>query len=48
MYIVCVFNNVVYFIVNKPDIHVCIRTNKVILNLNLPAPPPPKPPPHLR
>ena len=26
---------VVYFIVNKPDIHVCIRNNKVILNLNL-------------
>ena len=34
MYIVCVFT-VVYFIVKNPDIHVCIRNNKVILNLNL-------------
>ena len=33
MYIVCVFT-VVYFIVKKPDIHVCIWNNKVILNLN--------------
>ena len=36
IYILSVFLiTVVYFIVKKPDIHVCIRNNKVILNLSI-------------
>ena len=38
MYIVCVFNNCCLLYcknIHVTDIHVCIRNNKVILNLNL-------------